>query len=110
MTTHPVVRAIGVSHTACKERGVSTKSSISQLECIFIFIMYQVYIRYELCIYYNRVAKQGSGTPPTFGLAPLLLETPSFTILLDISIGRDFGGPEGVKELPLRLFRKKDSQ
>ena len=30
------MRAIGVSHTACKDE-FSTKSSISQLECIFIF-------------------------------------------------------------------------
>ena len=37
--TQPVIRAIGVSHTACEDAKIPTKYSISQLECILIFLI-----------------------------------------------------------------------
>ena len=40
MRTHPVIRAIRVSHIACED--VSTKSSISHLECILKIIIYEL--------------------------------------------------------------------
>ena len=41
--THPVIRPIAVSHAACKDE-FRQKCSISQLECIFLFIIYGVYV------------------------------------------------------------------
>ena len=35
--TQPGIRAIGVSHKACKDRLVSTKSSISQLDGVYFY-------------------------------------------------------------------------
>ena len=55
--TQPVIRAIGVSHTARKDE-FTTKSSISQLGCIFIFMRYtriyrRMYARYALGLFHR---------------------------------------------------------
>ena len=48
--TQPVIRAIGVSHTACKDE-FRQKKSISQLKCIFIFYNINSSIKY--CAIYS---------------------------------------------------------
>ena len=46
MYTHPVMRAIGVSHTACKDE--FRRILISQLECIYIYTS-----KYNISLNYN---------------------------------------------------------
>ena len=47
--------------------------------------------------------------PTIFGLTPSLLETLSFTTLLEFSIGRDLGALKGLKSLDIQKLKKPKS-
>ena len=75
--THPGIRGIGVSHTACKIQ-VSAKCSISQLEGIFIFmIMFHGYngrVRAQpLVTFGGTFRRRGGSTSPRGGASTTLI-------------------------------------
>ena len=86
--TQPVRRAIGVSHTACKDE-FRPKYSISQLERIFIFMMY-------IYIYWYTYEGHGDG----------FLSIGLFTLFVFLETGSWVGGKR-ASDIYKRLEKKK---